>query len=163
MRRATWLAGGVGFLAAVITGAIQWQICVPCLALVLGAGAGYFTCRVVRPVDQHSATRLGATSGALAGVLTLIGNIVGGLIGAAMLGPQGAEANMESIARSLGIAVPTTPISPVTYYASALGGSACCGIGVILVMALLGALAGLVWFRQTREDAPRAAQNRADT
>lgn len=150
MRRTIWLVGGVGCLAAVLTGAIQWQICVPCLALGLGAGAGYLACRAARPVDQNSATRLGATSGALAGGLTLLGNVVGGLIGAALLGPQGAQANMAGIARSLGITVPATPISPVTYYATALGSSACCGVGVIFVMAGLGALAGLVWFRQTR-------------
>jgi hypothetical protein len=156
MRRATLIIGLVGFLAALVSGAVNWQICVPCVALVLGAAAGYFACRVVRPVDQSSATRLGATSGALAGVFTLIGNVVGGLLGAAILGPQGAEAYMESIARSLGITVPQAPISPVTYYASALGTSACCGAVAIFIMALLGALAGMVWFRQTRGDVPRA-------
>src|SRR5260221_11688539 len=92
MRRATLIIGLVGFLAALVSGAVNWQICVPCVALVLGAAAGYFACRVVRPVDQSSATRLGATPGALAGVFTLIGNVVGGLLGAAILGPQGAEA-----------------------------------------------------------------------
>ena len=156
MRRATGLVGLVGFLAAVITAAIQWQICVPCLALGLGAGAGYLACRAARPADQNSATRLGATSGALAGALTLLGNVVGGLIAAATLGPQGAEARLVDLARSLGLTVPATPISPVIYYASALGSSACCGVGVIFVMAVLGGLAGTVWFRQTRGDVPKA-------
>ncbi len=156
MRRATLIAGLVGFLGALISGAVNWQICVPCLALVLGAGAGYFACRVERPADQPGATRLGATSGALAGVVTLIGNVAGGLLGAAILGPQGAEQYTESIARGLGVTLPQAPISPVTYYASALGTSACCGVVSIFIMALLGALAGMVWFRQTRGDAPRA-------
>jgi hypothetical protein len=156
MRKATVVAGLVGFLAAVITGAINWQICVPCIALVLGAGAGYFACRIEGPADQSRATRLGATAGGLAGVATLLGNVVGGFVGATLLGPQGAQATMDSLAKSLGVTVPQAPISPVTYYASALGTSACCGIVEIFIMALLGALAGMVWFRQTRGDVPRA-------
>ena len=44
MRRATVVVGLIGFLAGVIGGAINWQICVPCLALFLGAGAaGLYT------------------------------------------------------------------------------------------------------------------------
>ena len=156
MRRAITFAGVVGFLAAVLAGAINWQICVPCIALVLGAGAGYFACRWEPPADQPSATRQGGTAGGVAGAATLLGNLVGGLMGAAILGPQGAEQSMESIARSLGVTVPQAPISPVTYYATALGTSACCGVVEIFIMALLGALAGMVWFRQTRGDVPRA-------
>jgi len=156
MRRTTVVVGLIGFLAAVISGAINWQICVPCVALVLGAGAGYFACRIEAPADQNRATRLGATAGGLAGVATLLGNVVGGFIGASILGPQGAQYTMESLAKSLGVTVPPAPISPVTYYTSALGTSACCGIVEIFIMALLGALAGMVWFRQTRGDVPRA-------
>jgi len=155
VRKATVVVGLIGFLGALISGAINWQICVPCLALVLGAGAGYFACRIEGPADQGSATRLGATAGGLAGVATLLGNVVGGFIGAALLGPQAAQATMDTLAKSLGVTVPPTPISPVTYYASALGTSACCGIVEIFIMALLGALAGMVWFRQTRGDVPR--------
>ncbi len=157
MRRAALIAGLVGFVAAVISGAFNSQICVPCVAVVLGAAVGYFACRMERPADQNGATRLGATAGALAGAGTLIGNVVGGLLGAVSLGPQGAESMMESIARSLGVTVPQAPISPVTYYTSALGSSACCGVVEIFIMALLGALAGMVWFRQTRGDVPQPA------
>lgn len=156
MRRAIWIAGLVGFLAALLSGAVNSQICVPCVGLVLGAGVGYFACRLERPASQNAATRLGATAGALSGVGTLLGNVVGGLLGAYILGPQGAQSNMESIARGLGITVPPTTISPVTYYASVFGTSACCGVAVVFIMALLGALAALVWFRQTRGDVPPA-------
>jgi hypothetical protein len=156
MRRTILIAGLVGFLAAVVSGALNSQICVPCIALLLGAGVGYFACRVERPIDQGSATRLGATAGALSGVGALFGNVLGGLIGAAILGPQGAASTLDSIARSLGVTIPQAPLSPVTYYASALGTSACCGVVEVFIMALLGALAGMVWFRQTRGDVPRA-------
>jgi hypothetical protein len=157
MRRASFIAGLVGFLAAVISGAFNSQICVPCIALVLGAVVGYFACRMERPADQNSATRLGATSGALAGAGTLLGNVVGGLLGAAFLGPEGAQSTMESIARSLGVTLPQAPISPVTYYATALGTSACCGVAEVFMMAVLGALGAFIWFRQTRGDVPRAS------
>lgn len=157
MRRATLIAGLIGFVAAVISGAINSLVCVPCIALVLGAAVGYSACRLERPADQNRATRLGATAGALAGVGTLVGSVVGGFIGAYSLGPQGAESMMESIARSLGVTVPQAGMSPVTYYASAVGASACCGVVEIFIMALLGALAAAVWFRQTRGDVPRPA------
>ena len=156
MRRATWIAALLGFVAALIGGAIGWQICLPCLGLVLGAGAGYFACRVQAPADQASATRVGARAGGLAGVITLLGTAMGGLLGASILGPEGAQVEMRSIARSLGVTMPQTPISQVTYYGFALAGSVCCGVGVVFIMALLGALAGMVWFRQTRGDVPRA-------
>jgi hypothetical protein len=156
MRRATLVAGLIGFVAAVIIGAINWQICVPCVALFLGAGAGYFACRSEAPADQSRATRLGATAGGVAGIATLVGNLVGGLVGATLLGPQGAQSQMEALARSLGITVAPSAVSPLTYYGAALGTSACCGVVEIFIMALLGALAGMVWFRQTRGDVPRA-------
>lgn len=154
MRRAALIAGLVGFVGAAISGALNSQICVPCIALLLGAVVGYFACRIERPADQRTATRLGAMSGALAGAGTLLGSIVGGFIGAYSLGPQGAENMTESIARALGVALPQTPVSPVTYYISALGTSACCGVAEVFIMALLGALAAMVWFRQTRGDVP---------
>src|SRR5437868_5287270 len=103
MRRSTWIAALIGFVAALIGGAAGWQICLPCLALVLGAGAGYFACRVQAPADQASATRVGATAGGLAGAVTLLGSLIGGLLGAAILGPGGAEAEMQTIAKSLGV------------------------------------------------------------
>ncbi len=155
MRTAALIAGLVGFVGAVISGALNSLICVPCIALVLGAVAGYFACRTERPADQNGATRLGATAGGLAGLGTLIGSVVGGFTGAALLGPQGAESMTESIARSLGVTLPQASVSPVTYYASALGSSACCGVVEIFIMALLGALAGMVWFRQSRGDMPQ--------
>ena len=158
MRRSTWIAGLVGFVAALLGGAVGWQICLPCLGLVLGAGAGYLACRVQAPADQPSATRVGAMAGGLAGAVTLLGSVIGGLGGAAILGPAGAQAEMQTIAKSLGVAVPLTPLSPITYYGAALASSACCGAAVVFIMALLGALAGMVWFRQTRGDVPRPAR-----
>ena len=155
MRRATWIAALLGFVAALIGGAIGWQVCLPCIGLVLGAAAGYFACQVQAPADQASATRVGALAGGAAGLITLLGSLVGGLLGAAILGPEGAQAEMESIAKSLGVTVPQTALSPVSYYGSALASSACCGAVVVFIMALLGALAGMVWFRQTRGDVPR--------
>jgi len=155
MRRTTWIAAALGFLAALISGAVGWQICLPCLGLVLGAGAGYFACQVQAPADQSSATRVGAMAGGLAGAITLLGSLIGGLLGAAILGPAGAQAEMQSIGSALCVTVPQTVLSPVTYYGSALASSACCGIVVVFIMALLGALAGMVWFRQTRGDVPR--------
>ncbi len=156
MRRATWIAAVLGFVAALIGGAVGWQICLPCLGLVLGAAAGWFACRVQAPADQPSATRVGAMAGGAAGAVTLLGSVIGGLLGAAILGPAGAQAEMQTIAKGLGVALPQTPVSPVSFYSTVLASSACCGVVVVFIMALMGALAGMVWFRQTRGDVPRA-------
>jgi hypothetical protein len=153
MSRATWVAGLAGFLGAVIFGTFNSQICIPCIAVVLGAAAGYFACLSMRPADQGSATRLGATTGALAGIGTLLGSMAGGLIGAIRIGPAG----VESILQGLGVALPNVPVSPVTFYGVAVGEAACFGVVEVFIMALLGALAAMVWFGQTRGDVPRPA------
>jgi hypothetical protein len=157
MRRATWIIAVLGFVAALIGGAIGWQVCLPCVGLVLGAAAGWFACQVQAPADQPSATRAGAIAGGTAGVVTLLGSVIGGPLRAILLGPEGAQEQMLAIAKSLGVTIPPTSLSPVTFYGTALAGSACCGAVVVFIMALLGALAGLVWFRQTRGDVPNPA------
>lgn len=150
MRRPILIAGVIGFVGAVIAGYANSQVCVPCLALVLGAAAGYLACRWREPATEGQSARLGGASGAVSGLGALAGHVVGGLIGAVRLGPVGAASQLDSIARSLGVTVPQAPVSVTSYYASALGSSACCGVFEVFVMAATGALAGVIWYRQAR-------------
>lgn len=159
MRNPALVFGGLAFLTALVAGVFNSQLCVPCLALFLGLGAGYFSAQAARPATTDAATRVGAAAGALGGAGALLGHVVGGLLGAARIGPQGASQLMEGILRDMGLTVPSTIADPVPYYAAALFGSLCFGFLDVLLMAGLGALGGLLWRgRASGRAAPPAVQ-----
>lgn len=133
---------------SILTGAINFLICVPCLAVLAGALAGYLGGRFDRPPSNNAALRIGAGAGALAGAGAWLGSIVGGLIGAALLGPEQAAQLIDEFSRTYDLGLPTAPVGPVTFYASNALTSCCLGLFVVVVMAGLGALGGALW-RQT--------------
>jgi hypothetical protein len=139
------IAGLIGFVAAMIAGSLNSQQCAPCVAVFLGAGAGYFACQLTRPETQALATRGGATAGIVSGLCTLVGHVVGGALGAWRLGPGGAA----DLARSLGLTVPAGLASSTTYFQTALAIGGCCGVVEVFLMGATGALAGVIWYQQT--------------
>ncbi|MAT43288.1 MAG: hypothetical protein CL609_13190 [Anaerolineaceae bacterium] len=55
-------------------------ICVPCLALFLGLGAGFLANVFEKPMVQNRAVKSGAYSGAIAGIGIILGQVFGALI-----------------------------------------------------------------------------------
>ena len=139
MLKSGLIVGAVMLLLS-LGGSLLSPLCVLCLALVAGLGAGYLAGVFDSPPDSGPAAQSGAGAGAIAGVGSLLGHLAGGAVNIVIVGPEGAT----DLLQSLGLA---SGVDPTTYYASALGGACCLGLVEIGLMAGLGALGGLLWFR----------------
>ncbi len=140
MRRAGLIVGGITLVLGLIGGFIFPVLCIPCVALFAGTGAGYLAGQFDRPGASNTAVRLGAQAGAIAGVAALLAHIIAGMASSAMLGPEGAAEMMSQFG------LVSDPGNPVVYYASAFGTACCMGLFEIALMAGTGALGGLLWF-----------------
>jgi hypothetical protein len=126
--------------------------CTPCLAMLAGAGAGWLTAYWTRPGTQDDAVRVGALSGALSGLGALVGQVVGAILSARLMTPEMIDEAYDVVAdlfQSLGpeglegFQVPSTEIVTRISIITQAG----CGLFNVAIMAGLGALAGLLYFR----------------
>ena len=137
---------GVVALLLAIGAALLSPLCVPCLTLLLGLGAGYLAGAFDKPSEKRGSTKSGAIAGAIGGAGALIGQAVGAVINSQLVGPGGAI----QLIRQLGIQLPsgTTPADIATGYWGGVIGSTCClGLFDVALMAGLGALGGLLWWQ----------------
>jgi hypothetical protein len=143
------IVGGITLVLGLIGGFILPAVCIPCVALFAGFGAGYLGGRFDRPGASNTAARTGASAGAIAGVGALLAHVIAGAGSAVMMGPEGAAEMM----RNLGITLPGAESNPAMFYASALGGACCFGLFEIALMAGLGAVGGIVWYNTAGKNA----------
>ena len=149
MRRSGVIFAAVMAVAAGILGFIfPWFV--PCVALIVGAIAGFLGASFEQALTSGDATRRGAGAGAIAGIGAWAGHILGGVASAA-IGPNSAAALIERFGPSTDVS------SPWAYYTAALGFGCCFGLVEIALMAGLGAVGGLIWF-QARGPASRAGR-----
>jgi len=113
-------------------------MCVPCLALAAGIGAGYLAGVYDKPRTSGNSAKVGAVAGTIGGAGALIGQLIGGILNATIVGPEGAA----QLLRQLGL--PTVG-DPTFYYLSFIGGALCFGVVDIVLMAAFGALGGILW------------------
>lgn len=125
--------------------AFLFPLCVPCLALLAGAGAGYLAGVWERPGDNNRAIQRGAGAGAIGGAGALLGHLAGGIAAAVFVGPEGAL----DFARQLGLDMGSGATQPAIYYASATATACCFGVVEVALMAGLGALGGLLYWQMT--------------
>lgn len=116
-------------------------MCTPCLAIFMGAFAGYLAGIQEKPRDEGKAARIGAGAGAIGGAGALLGQITGAAINAAMVGPEGTA----DILRQFNI--PTSTDVTLPYWAGIATSTMCFGILNVLLMAGLGALGGYAWLQ----------------
>jgi MFS family permease len=131
---------GAVMLVLGVGGSLISPICVPCLAVVAGIGAGYLAAVFDKPLTSGGAAKSGAVAGAIGGAGALLGQIIGGILNAIIVGPQGA---MDVLER-LGLPV---SYDPNLYYVSFIGSGVCFGVLDIVLMAGLGALGGILWLQ----------------
>jgi hypothetical protein len=117
----------------------------PCLALLLGGGAGWLAAYWTKPRDPNSAAITGAQAGALSGIGALLGQAVGGLVQSQFVTPD-MLAQVTEFYESLGFEGVTVPLDS-TFFGTLIGGQACCGLLNLGLMAGLGALAAFLHFR----------------
>lgn len=145
MLKSGLIIGGVMLVLGSILGYL-FPLCIPCLALFAGAGAGYLAGMFDKTMGQGASAKSGAGAGAVGGVGALIGHVGGGMATALTIGPEGSAELM----RQFGIDVPASAASGgPAYYASAFGASCCFGLFEVALMAGLGALGGLLWYQMT--------------
>ena len=139
-----------GIIAAIVAlilaigGSLLMGICVPCISIFIGAGAGYLACHYEPAGDSGSAAKSGAIAGAIGGVGALLGQAIGAVITGATAGP---EAGLD-LARQLGLDVPTEMFASDAFYWVGVIGTGCCiGIFDLLLMAGLGAVGGILWWQ----------------
>ena len=133
---------GIVMLVLGIGGSLITPICVPCIALMAGLGAGYLASVYEKRATSGDAAKVGAGAGAIAGAGALLGQITGGIINAVVGDPQLAAELLESWG------LPAT-YDPTMYYVSLIGGGVCFGIVDLVLMAGFGALGGILWYQIT--------------
>jgi hypothetical protein len=140
MRKAGLIMGGVMVILAAVLGFV-FPLIVPCLALFVGAGAGYLGASYVRPATAGLASRAGAGAGAIAGVGAIVGHILSGVASAISGGPGATAALIERFGPSTDVS------SPMAYYSAAIGFGCCFGLVELVLMTALGSLGDMLWSR----------------
>ena len=136
-----------GVIAAIVSlvlalgSALLSPICVPCLALFLGFGAGLLAGVFDKPSTSGEAAKVGAIAGAIGGIGAIAGQIVGAGLNALLVGPEAAA----RIAEQLGIQTGGQMPFGTGYWAGLVGSAVCFGVLDVVLMAGLGALGGLAW------------------
>lgn len=129
---------GAVMLILGIGGSLITPICVPCLAILAGVGAGYLAGVYEKPLTSGDSAKAGAIAGVIGGAGALLGQIVGGVINATTVDLQDAMDLLEQFG------LPTT-YDPNLFFISQIGGGVCLGLLDIVLMAGLGALGGILW------------------
>jgi hypothetical protein len=120
--------------------ALLSPLCVPCLALFLGLGAGFVAGVFDKPADNGTSTKSGALSGVIGGVGALVGQLIGAVINGVFMGPEGIARLLEQLG------LPGNG-SAGGYWAGLFASGCCLGILDIALMAGLGALGGILWWQ----------------
>ena len=138
MVKAGLIGAGAGFLLA-IGATLITPLCNPCVALLLGLGAGV----LAGAWEQPATSGAGAGAGAQAGAIATVGSLLGQMIGAVAMGFIVGPKSVARFARQFDIQV---PITPGGYWISLVGINCLCGIVNVALGAGLGALGGILWY-----------------
>lgn len=142
MLKSGLIAGAVTFILA-LGFALLSPLCVPCLALFLGLGAGFLAGVFDKPLDNGSSAKSGAGAGAIGGIGAIIGQMVGAVLNSIIIGPEGAAELMQQ----LGLPAADPNNLGASYWVGVIGGGCCFGLLDVALMAGLGALGGLLWWQ----------------
>lgn len=149
MLKSGLIVGAVMLVLGTIFG-FAFPLCVSCLAIFAGAGAGYLSGLFDKPADQGSSAKSGAGAGAIGGVGATVGHVIGGMALAIIRGPQaGAD-----LMRQFGFHMDSSPAGTAGFYAGSAIAACCFGLLAIALMAGLGALGGLLWYQMAAKKSP---------
>jgi len=129
---------GAVMLVLGIGGSLILPICVPCLAVMAGVGAGYLAGVLDKPLTSGDSAKVGAIAGAIGGAGALFGQIIGGILNAILVDPQQMMRMMEQLGFPMAY-------DPNLLFVGQIGGGVCFGLLDIILMAGLGALGGILW------------------
>ncbi len=129
---------GAVMLVLGIGGSLLSPLCVPCLAVIAGVGAGYLAGVFDKPLTSGGGAKVGAIAGAIGGAGALLGQIIGGILNSMLVDPQTVIDMLEQLG------LPAAYDSSFVQL-SQIGGGICFGLLDIVLMAGLGALGGILW------------------
>ena len=127
--------------------ALLSPLCVPCVAILAGALAGYLACVWDKPVELGKAAQRAAGAGAISGLGALLGHLIGAVLNVLILGTDGYAEMFHSFG------LDPSQINQTTVTLGALSGGCCFGLLEIVLMAGLGALGGVIWWQLTGKQA----------
>lgn len=131
---------GAVMLVLGIGGSLISPICVPCLAMAAGIGAGYLAGVFDKPLTSGGSAKVGAIAGAIGGAGALLGQIIGSILNSIWVDPQNVIDMMEQF--NLPAAY-----DPGMVRITQIGGGVCFGLLDVVLMAGLGALGGILWYQ----------------
>ena len=146
-RSGTILGALALFVAAGAT--LLSPLCAPCAVVLLGLAAGYLAGVFDKPLTSNATSRVGAIGGAIGGSGAILGQGIGTIINAIAVGPQRAQ----QVSQVLGLPVTGGPGFEGSYWVTTIGGGVCFGLLDVLLMALFGALGGLIWWQTAGKSA----------
>ncbi len=141
----------IGFAALLfaVGAALLSPICVPCLSLLLGLGAGYLAGVFEKPEEGNETLRTGALAGVISGIGMALGQVIGAVINSKIVGPEGAAHMIESFGLQTGgpVAIGSS------YWVGLIGSTVCFGLLDIVLMAGFGVVGALAWGKFSRKNA----------
>jgi hypothetical protein len=147
MLKAGIIVGLIAFLFAVGV-ALLSPLCVPCLSLLLGLGAGYLAGVFEKPEEGNETLKIGAIAGVIGGIGMALGQVIGAVINSIIVGPERAAQILESFGLQTG---GQTAIGS-SYWIGIIGGTVCFGLLDIAFMAGFGVLGALAWGKFQRKN-----------
>jgi hypothetical protein len=128
-------------------------MCSPIAAAALGLVAGGLCVYFEKTADAEKASVRGAIAGTIAGVAALVGQTVGGTIVSIVAG-----AGKTPVACLPGLCdMASAPTSQASWIIGSFFSSCFCGLMVLAVMAGLGAVGGMLWFRYAQNKKSKPA------
>jgi MFS family permease len=148
MNKSAFLFGIASFFLFLAI-ALLFPLCGLCIAVLIGAAAGWLAAYWSKPPDENSAASIGAVTGVIAGVGAVVGQTVGSILNARAIGTEGIIQFWEAFGFQ---GLP--PITEGQLLVSAISAGACCGVVNVAIMAGFGALAGFLYFRNSSPSHP---------
>lgn len=153
MFKAGIIIGLVALLFAVGV-ALLSPLCVPCLTLLLGLGAGFLAGVFEQPEEGNETLKTGAIAGVIAGIGMALGQAIGAVINSIIVGPEGAAQLLENFGFQTG----GQAAIGSSYWIGIIGGTVCFGLVDIALMAGFGVLGALAWGKFLRKNSESSAE-----
>jgi hypothetical protein len=126
--------------------ALLSPVCVPCMTLLFGLGAGFLAGAFDRPSEGKETLRCGAFAGVIGGMGAMLGQFIGAVINSMIIGPEGTAQLMKD----LGFQPADAAGFESGYWIGIVGSTMCFGFLDLVLMAGFGALGALIWGKLVR-------------
>ncbi len=139
------LVGAVAGFIYMMSLTLVSPFCTFCLTPWLGVGVGYLACRLDKPPALKKSLLAGGIAGGMTGLAALGGQMLATVVNAILVTNW---AELPQYLKQLGLA--TLPDS-TEYWQTMLIANSFCSVLNLILIAVLGAVGSLIWFRRNQE------------